>query len=61
MNFLEINGVSLEVRRIAGASHKRPLVFLHEGLGSVSLWTQRGQDWPQPGGAGLFKARLRAV
>jgi pimeloyl-ACP methyl ester carboxylesterase len=62
MNFLEINGVSLEVRRIAGASHKRPLVFLHEGLGSVSLWTQRGQDWPQAvctatGRAGLVYSR----
>jgi pimeloyl-ACP methyl ester carboxylesterase len=23
-----------------------PLVFLHEGLGSVAMWTQRGLDWP---------------
>ncbi|MDO8720161.1 MAG: alpha/beta hydrolase [Polaromonas sp.] len=62
MNFLKINGVGLELRRIAGASHKRPLVFLHEGLGSVSLWAQRGQDWPQAvctatGRAGLVYSR----
>lgn len=47
MNFLEINGIRLEVLHIAGDSHKSPLVFLHEGLGSVSLWSQRDQDWPQ--------------
>lgn len=25
---------------------RAPVVFLHEGLGSVSAWTQRGLDWP---------------
>ncbi len=44
---MEINGTRLEVRRIAGHAHLAPVVFLHEGLGSVSLWTQRGLDWPQ--------------
>ncbi|EJL83216.1 putative hydrolase or acyltransferase of alpha/beta superfamily [Polaromonas sp. CF318] len=44
---LEINGVRLELRRIAGQPGLAPIVFLHEGLGSVALWTQRGLDWPQ--------------
>jgi len=48
---VEIKGVGLEVRRIAGQpgspSGLAPIVFLHEGLGSVALWTQRGLDWPQ--------------
>ena len=46
MSFLNIQGVGLEVRQIAGAGNLAPIVFLHEGLGSVSLWTQRGIDWP---------------
>jgi len=44
---LEINDVRLEVKRIAGPAGPAPIVFLHEGLGSVALWTQRGLDWPQ--------------
>lgn len=36
----------LEKRLIEGPPGRAPLVFLHEGLGSVSLWTQRGLDWP---------------
>ena len=47
MDFIFVDGRQLEVRRIAGSQHLTPLVFLHEGLGSVSLWTQRGLDWPQ--------------
>lgn len=46
MNWLEIDGVRLELRQIAGSSALAPMVFLHEGLGSVSLWSQRGLDWP---------------
>ena len=45
MNLIDINGVSLEVRRIdgpMGALAPAPLVFLHEGLGSVAMW----RDWP---------------
>ena len=44
---MNINGIQLEVRKIAGPSGPAPLIFLHEGLGSLSLWTQRGLDWPQ--------------
>jgi pimeloyl-ACP methyl ester carboxylesterase len=35
---LDVDGVPLEVRTIPGAAAKPWLVFLHEGLGSVSLW-----------------------
>lgn len=47
MNFVEIAGTRLEVQSIAGSASLAPLVFLHEGLGSVSLWTQRGRSWPE--------------
>ena len=47
MSQLRINGMQLELRKIAGSVTASPIVFLHEGLGSVSLWTQRGIDWPQ--------------
>jgi pimeloyl-ACP methyl ester carboxylesterase len=45
MNLIDINGVRLEVRHIAAPAPccTTPLVFLHEGLGSVSLW----RDWPE--------------
>ena len=46
MQFLNIHGQQIEVRRIEGSAVLAPIVFLHEGLGSVSLWTQRGLDWP---------------
>ena len=46
MNVMLVNDKALEVRRIEGSSRRAPLVFLHEGLGSVALWTQRGLDWP---------------
>jgi pimeloyl-ACP methyl ester carboxylesterase len=62
MHLIHINGCRLEVRHIAGSQRLAPLVFLHEGLGSVSLWTQRGLDWPQAvcqatGRAGLVFSR----
>lgn len=47
MSPLRVNGIQLEVKQIAGSAMASPIVFLHEGLGSVSLWTQRGIDWPQ--------------
>ena len=47
MSQMRVNGIELEVRKIAGAATASPIIFLHEGLGSVSLWTQRGIDWPQ--------------
>lgn len=54
-------GVRLEVQRIAapaGAQTRAPLVFLHEGLGSVAMW----RDWPAAvcaatGRAGLVYSR----
>lgn len=46
MQRLNINAQQLEVRQISGSDALIPIVFLHEGLGSVSLWTQRGLDWP---------------
>lgn len=45
--WVEIEGVRLETQRIAGRADLAPIVFLHEGLGSVALWTQRGLNWPQ--------------
>ncbi|WBY01079.1 alpha/beta hydrolase [Ramlibacter tataouinensis] len=42
MERIEINGVGLEVLRIAGPRGRQPIVFLHEGLGSVAMW----RDWP---------------
>ena len=46
MQCLNVSGRQLEVRLIAGPGTLAPIVFLHEGLGSVSMWTQRGFDWP---------------
>lgn len=62
MNFVEIVGTRLEVVSIGGPAGLAPLVFLHEGLGSVSLWTQRGRSWPEAvcqatGRAGLVYSR----
>ena len=47
MHLMNINGSELEVAQIAGPARPSPIVFLHEGLGSVSLWTQRGVNWPE--------------
>jgi pimeloyl-ACP methyl ester carboxylesterase len=46
MTQIELEGVHIEVTHIAGPDAKSPLVFLHEGLGSISTWTQRGRNWP---------------
>jgi pimeloyl-ACP methyl ester carboxylesterase len=46
MNLINIQGVRLEVKHIAapaGAPSRTPIVFLHEGLGSVAMW----RDWPK--------------
>ena len=45
METIEVGRVALELQRIGGPeSPKRaPIIFLHEGLGSVALW----RDWPQ--------------
>jgi pimeloyl-ACP methyl ester carboxylesterase len=44
MEMVKVNGVRLEVERLPRASgqHRAPIIFLHEGLGSVSMW----RDWP---------------
>jgi pimeloyl-ACP methyl ester carboxylesterase len=41
---MKINGVALEVQRLPGAAGRplSPIIFLHEGLGSVAMW----RDWP---------------
>lgn len=62
MNFVSVHGVGLEVQTLPGPDARSPLVFLHEGLGSVSQWTQHGLDWPQAvcqatGRAGLVYSR----
>lgn len=42
-----VHGVDLEIETISGPDHPdsrpSPVVFLHEGLGSVSMW----RDWPR--------------
>ena len=62
MDLVTVNSTQLEVKQIVGKAGLAPVVFLHEGLGSVSLWTQRGLDWPQAvceatGRAGLVYSR----
>ncbi len=44
MDLIEINGIKLEIQHIAAAPHetRSPIVFLHEGLGSVAMW----RHWP---------------
>ncbi|MBX3657765.1 MAG: alpha/beta hydrolase [Ramlibacter sp.] len=46
MEKLDILGVQLEVRLIPGNS-QAPIVFLHEGLGSVAMWQGRDGFWPE--------------
>jgi pimeloyl-ACP methyl ester carboxylesterase len=41
--FVNVRGRSLEYRRIAAAADGPTLVFLHEGLGSISQW----RDFPE--------------
>jgi len=36
----------MEVLQITGSSTRAPLIFLHEGLGSVAMWQGRTGDWP---------------
>ena len=45
METLLVNGAQLELERIAGpqGTQLAPIVFLHEGLGSVAMW----RDWPR--------------
>lgn len=62
MEMITINGIGLELRQIEGKQSLSPIVFLHEGLGSVSTWAQRDLDWPQAvcdttGRAGIVYSR----
>ena len=44
MEKIQVHGVGLEVQRLPQPSGRAraPIVFLHEGLGSVAMW----RDWP---------------
>jgi pimeloyl-ACP methyl ester carboxylesterase len=60
METIDVGGMQLEVARIAEPSgrHLAPIVFLHEGLGSVAMW----RDWPakvctETGRAGVVYSR----
>jgi pimeloyl-ACP methyl ester carboxylesterase len=50
MDLIDVNGSRLEVLQIAPpvpAAALAPIVFLHEGLGSVAMWQGREASWPQ--------------
>ena len=51
---IEVQGTPLEVLPLDGPKGPAPLVFLHEGLGSVALW----RDWPAQLCARLGRAGL---
>jgi pimeloyl-ACP methyl ester carboxylesterase len=40
---IQVNGVALELGRLPGSASLSPIVFLHEGLGSVAMW----REWPR--------------
>lgn len=44
MESVSVNRVALEIQRLGGGGGRplAPIVFLHEGLGSVAMW----RDWP---------------
>ena len=44
MELMQVNGAGLEVQRLPAVAGRRllPIIFLHEGLGSVAMW----RDWP---------------
>src|SRR3954462_1237118 len=44
METVLVDGVRLEIQRIAAPAGRprAPIIFLHEGLGSVAMW----RDWP---------------
>jgi pimeloyl-ACP methyl ester carboxylesterase len=45
--WVTVQGQRLEVLHLPGATRDRaPLVFLHEGLGSVAMWGHKGAYWP---------------
>jgi pimeloyl-ACP methyl ester carboxylesterase len=45
--WVSVGGRRLEVLHLPGGDPQRaPLVFLHEGLGSVAMWGHKGAYWP---------------
>ena len=44
MQKVQVSGVGIEVQCLAGGSgqHRAPIIVLHEGLGSVTMW----REWP---------------
>lgn len=54
-SFVTVQGRRLEYRRVAATRPTAPtLVFLHEGLGSVSLWREFPNDVAQATGCGAL-------
>lgn len=54
-SFVTVQGRRLEYRRVAATRPTAPnLVFLHEGLGSVSLWREFPSDVAQATGCGAL-------
>jgi pimeloyl-ACP methyl ester carboxylesterase len=60
MELTEVEGVQLEILRLQGSAggSRSPIIFLHEGLGSVAMW----RDWPaqvcsDTGRAGIVYSR----
>jgi pimeloyl-ACP methyl ester carboxylesterase len=49
MELINVKGVRLEVQliRCTTSAAAPPIVFLHEGLGSVAMWQGREGSWPQ--------------
>jgi hypothetical protein len=56
-----IGGNTVEVVLVNGPGERAPVVFLHEGLGSVSQWSHRGRNWQairHATGSGVLYLRL---
>jgi pimeloyl-ACP methyl ester carboxylesterase len=60
MEVMQVSGAGLEVQRLPGPAGRQraPIIFLHEGLGSVAMW----RDWPaqvcaETGRAGIVYSR----
>ena len=41
-DYIYINGFKIEIKVISHKSNLEPIIFLHEGLGSIALW----KDFP---------------
>jgi pimeloyl-ACP methyl ester carboxylesterase len=60
MDKLQVKGVGIEVQRLAGSAGLplAPIIFLHEGLGSVAMWREwPGQVCNETGRAGIVYSR----